>query len=113
MRIRNTILLLLLAACIHSAAAQNYGNGLPATDALGRRLPASDEVGAPRKRYVGLFYWTWHTNFAEQGVCIPSEVIARHPNAAFDYEHPAWPKDINTCFWGEPLFGFYRDTDAP
>lgn len=20
-------------------------------------------------------------------------------------------KDINTCFWGEPLFGFYRDTD--
>ena len=52
-----------------------------------------------------------HTNFAEQGVCIPSRVIADHPNAAFDYENPAWPKDINTCFWGEPLFGFYRDTD--
>ena len=111
MKIRKIILPLVLLAASYTALAQNYGNGLPATDALGRRLPLSDEAGTPRKRYVGLFYWTWHTNFAEQGVCIPSRVIADHPDAAFDYENPAWPKDINTCFWGEPLFGFYRDTD--
>lgn len=111
MKIRKIILPLALLAASYTALAQNYGNGLPATDALGRRLPLSDEAGTPRKRYVGLFYWTWHTNFAEQGVCIPSRVIADHPDAAFDYDNPAWPKDINTCFWGEPLFGFYRDTD--
>lgn len=111
MKIRKIILPLVLLAASYTALAQNYGNGLPATDALGRRLPLSDEAGTPRKRYVGLFYWTWHTNFAEQGVCIPSRVIADHPDAAFDYDNPAWPKDINTCFWGEPLFGFYRDTD--
>lgn len=79
MNLLKTILLLPLAAASLSAAAQNYGNGLPATDALGRRLPESDETGTPRKRYVGLFYWTWHNHFAEQGVCIPSQVIARHP----------------------------------
>ena len=111
MKIRKLILQLALLATTYTALAQNYGNGLPATDALGRRLPLSDEAGTPRKRYVGLFYWTWHTNFAEQGVCIPSRVIADHPDAAFDYDNPAWPKDINTCFWGEPLFGLYRDTD--
>ena len=34
--------------------AQNYGNGLPATDALGRKLPDAEEAGAPRKgKYVG------------------------------------------------------------
>lgn len=92
--------------------AQNYGNGLPATDALGRKLPDAEEVGAPRKgKYVGLFYWTWHTNFSDLDVCIPSRIIEKHPDAAYNYEHPAWDNTAHTCFWGEPLFGFYRDTD--
>lgn len=95
-----------------SLSAQNYGNGLPATDALGRRLPDAEQVGAPREgKYVGLFYWTWHTNFASLDVCIPSRVIAKNPAAAYNYEHPAWDNTPHTCFWGEPLFGFYRDTD--
>ena len=94
------------------AMAQNYGNGLPATDALGRKLPTAEEVGAPRKdKYVGLFYWTWHTNFSNLDVCIPSQVIGKHPSAAYNYDHPAWDNTPHTCFWGEPLFGFYRDTD--
>lgn len=58
MKIRKIILPLVLLAASYTALAQNYGNGLPATDALGRRLPLSDETGTPRKRYVGLFYWT-------------------------------------------------------
>ena len=94
------------------AMAQNYGNGLPATDALGRKLPTAEEAGAPRKgKYVGVFYWTWHTNFSDLDACIPSRVIEKNPNAAYNYEHPAWDNTPHTCFWGEPLFGFYRDTD--
>lgn len=91
---------------------QNYANSYPATDALGRKLPTSEDVGTSRKgKYVGLFYWTWHTNFAHMDVCIPSQYIAKAPEAAEDYNHPIWRKDITSHFWGEPLFGFYRDTD--
>lgn len=94
-----------------NAFAQNYGNGLPATDALGRILADRGEVGEAREKFVGLFYWTWHNNFAHLDVCIPSEYIAKAPEAAYDFHHPIWRKDITSHFWGEPLFGFYRNTD--
>ena len=111
-RVISIFSLAFLLFVVGDAMAQNYGNGLPATDALGRKLPTAEEVGAPRKdKYVGLFYWTWHTNFADLDACIPSRVIEKNPNAAYNYEHPAWDNTPHTCFWGEPLFGFYRDTD--
>ncbi len=109
-KIKSTLLLLFLAVAVN-LSAQNYGNGLPATDAVGRKLPSAKEAGETRKKYVGLFYWTWHTNFAHLDVCIPSQYIAKAPEAAYDYHHPIWRKDITSNFWGEPLFGFYRDTD--
>ena len=105
------IFFILLSIVVFPLAAQNYCNGLPATDALGRKLPMAKDVGQARQKYVGLFYWTWHTNFAHMDVCIPSEYIAKAPEAAYDYNHPIWRKDITSNFWGEPLFGFYRDTD--
>ena len=111
MRIIKYLLLLLISAIAAGVSAQNYGNGLPATDALGRKLPSVQEAGKAREKYVGLFYWTWHTNFAHMDVCIPSEYIAKSPEAAYDFNHPIWRKDITSNFWGEPLFGFYRDTD--
>lgn len=109
-RIKHLLAILLLASA-GNLLAQNYGNALPATDALGRRLPDAEQVGGKREKYVGLFYWTWHTNFAHMDVCVPSEYIAKAPEAAYDYNHPIWRKDITSNFWGEPLFGFYRDTD--
>lgn len=105
------ILSFTFALCASGLSAQNYGNGLPATDALGRRLPDRETVGPPRKRFVGLFYWTWHDNFADLQPHTPASVIAEHPEAARDYDHAAWPAGVHTFFWGEPLFGFYRDTD--
>ena len=65
------LLVLLFSALTVSSVAQNYGNSLPATDALGRKLPSAKVAGAKRDKYVGLFYWTWHTNFAHMDVCIP------------------------------------------
>ena len=106
-----SILAALLALGSLSVSAQNYGCGLPATDALGRRLPDSDTAGPPRRKFVGLFYWTWHNNFADLQPHTPSPIIAAHPDAVRDYDHEAWPAGIHTYFWGEPLFGFYRDTD--
>lgn len=89
----------------------NYGNGLPATDALGRSLPSASETGGPRERYVGLFYWIWHTYHSYNDPMIPSDIIREHPEAACDYDHPAWSTKYHTFYWGEPLMGFYRDTD--
>lgn len=111
MKLLKYLFAILFSTMVLNGVAQNYGNGLPATDALGRKLPMAKDVGGARKKYVGLFYWTWHTNFAHMDVCIPSQYIAKAPEAAYDFNHPIWRKDITSNFWGEPLFGFYRDTD--
>ena len=90
-----------------------YTAALPATDAVGRRLPTHDEVGDVRPdRFVGLFYWTWHTNFAKgMDAFDVTKFLAEHPAAIDDYDDPAWGGRKETHFWGEPLFGYYRDTD--
>ena len=98
---------------IFSQESDNFGNGLPATDALGRKLVSYDSAGKARKdRFVGLFYWTWHTNFSNcASVHDVSKILEAHPEAINDYHHPAWPKDAGYYFWHEPLWGYYRDTD--
>lgn len=92
----------------------NYGLNFPATDALGRTLPDYHEVGGPKKdRFVGLFYWTWHTR--QSGPTgTPhdvSKILAKRPEAIDHFEDPIWPTDKGAYYWGEPLFGYYRDTD--
>lgn len=93
----------------------NYGNGLPATDALGRKLSSFEEVGGPRQnKQVGLFYWTWHTddiaNFSP--VLNITQILKQYPEAVNDANHPAWMGvEGGTFWWDEPLFGYYRTTD--
>ncbi|MDP4206736.1 MAG: hypothetical protein Q8859_12165, partial [Bacteroidota bacterium] len=90
----------------------NYSGNLPATDALGRALPTNKEVGGPKNgKYVGLFYWTWHTNFANNIPYNTSEILAKDPSAIDNYNSPSWPVSGGTYFWNQPLFGYYRDTD--
>lgn len=103
----------MLSTGICQAQLHRYTAALPATDALGRVLPTGEEVKAERPdRFVGLFYWTWHTNFAN--MTEPFDVtrfLHEHPSALNDYHDPAWGGRKPTHFWGEPLFGYYRDTD--
>lgn len=86
-----------------------------ATDAVGRTLPDHEEAGAPRKnKYVGIFYWTWHTQQSGFGKNAPlnvTEYLARNPKAVDDFKNPIWPKENSPWFWGEPLFGYYWNTD--
>ena len=93
----------------------NYGNGLPATDALGRKLPTKSDTGIKRKdKYVGLFYWTWHTdgNATFSPVMNITEILKQYPLAATDAYHQAWQGITPGVFWwDEPLFGYYRTTD--
>jgi len=93
----------------------NSGNGLPATDGLGRKLPTFKEVGGEKdNKTVGLFYWTWHTddlaNFSP--VLNITQILEQYPEAERDANHSAWHGiEGGTFWWDEPLFGYYRTTD--
>ncbi|MBN2295548.1 MAG: hypothetical protein JXM70_24170 [Pirellulales bacterium] len=84
-----------------------------ATDALGRKLPASREVGTPKEdKIVAMFYWTWHVDFnaAREPVNVNS-VVEEFPESINDYGHPVWKRLGTGYHWNEPLFGYYRTTD--
>ena len=97
----------------HILFAQMIVPNLPATDAIGRKLPEFKDVGAPKKdKFVGLFYWVWHTNFAKQVPLNTSEVLAKNPEAIYQFNNPVWrPQDGDVFYWDEPLFGYYRNED--
>lgn len=93
----------------------NYGNGLPATDALGRKLPLAKEVGGPEKdKYIAMFYWTWHQGIDDTTYQVKNitEIVRKYPEAMKDYNHPAWgAKKPGYFYWEEPLLGYYQTTD--
>jgi hypothetical protein len=84
-----------------------------ATDALGRRLPDYDEVGPPRPdRTVGMFYFLWLDQVGpEKGPFDNSKILAEHPEAINDKDHPAWGPMHAFHHWGESIFGHYLNTD--
>lgn len=90
----------------------NYSANLPATDALGRKLPTIGPVRTDR--FVGLFYWTWHYEYqATNNKPINLSALLKNTpklRANYNYDDPSWPKD-RVYFWSEPLFGFYTNTD--
>lgn len=106
-------LLLLLALFSQCLNAQNYAADVTATDAVGRKLPGHEQVGDLKKdKFVGLFYWTWHTQQAKNNPPLNvTEYLARDPKAVHDFKNPIWPKRNSPWFWAEPLFGYYIDTD--
>jgi hypothetical protein len=77
-----------------------------ATDALGRTLPTSSEVGAPGpNRTVGLFYFNWHAAFGNKQVHDIAKILKASPAA------PAWGPVHAPHYWSEPRFGYYRPDD--
>jgi len=83
---------------------------LVATDMLGRRLPEGGEVPEPKKKFVGIFYWTWRNG---NGRGIPrnlTEILSKHPEAEWDMNHPVWTRK-DTVHWNKPFYGFYRNDD--
>ncbi len=77
-----------------------------ATDAMGRRLPGYEECGPVREgKYVGIFYWTWHTHNAGQGPFDNSAILAANPS------NPAWGPISAAHHWGQPELGYYISTD--
>ncbi|MHB8581219.1 MAG: T9SS type A sorting domain-containing protein [Ignavibacteriaceae bacterium] len=87
-----------------------------ATDNLGRTTPTESEVGPPKNgKYVGIFYFIWHTDGpATTPLLNTSEILKQHPEAADNFNDPAWGGIYNNAgmfWWDEPLFGYYRTPD--
>ncbi len=97
----------------------SYGEVRPdtwtAVDGLGRTLPSYEEVGeTDNEKFVGMFYWLWHYNFATDFEADnTTEIISEYPEAVYDVDHPVWKNSPNgkPYHWNEPLFGFYQNLD--
>lgn len=95
-----------------AARPELYGG----VDGLGRVLPLSGNEKSERTqkdRYVGMFFWDWHSLFSVHVPMNISEIIAAHPEAANDFSHEAWGgRDSGTpYFWNEPIYGYYSSAD--
>lgn len=94
-----------------------YPDTWVATDALGRTMPTCSTVGKikkDKKRIVGIFYITWHTN-NKYDLRSPynadvSKILASHPEVRFEWDNPAWTNE-DTYHWGEPELGYFLSQD--
>ncbi len=97
--------------------AINTRDALPdtwdATDGLGRELPDNSETGDVREdKYVGLFYWTWHGDYAEKYKPYNiTQITSQYPSAVNNINHSAWGPIGSVHYWNEPLFGYYSTLD--
>ncbi len=94
----------------------NPGVPWPATDALGRRLPTPEEAGPPRPdRRVGIFYFLTHHGLTARpqgdGPYDVAKILAEDPLALEHRDSPLWGPIGMTHYWGEPLYGYYRNDD--
>ena len=94
----------------------NPGVPWPATDALGRSLPTSQDVGPPKAdHFVGIFYFLTHTEGPRNGKSSEPLNIAKirkeDPDALKKPDSPLWGKIAESHYWGEPLYGYYHSAD--
>jgi len=85
------------------------------TDGLGRAAPLKGEVKErDDSKFVGLFYWTWHTEQSESKTARNvTRLMEQNPDAIRDFDSPLWeglPSGY-PHFWDEPVYGYYVDTD--
>lgn len=84
-------------------------------DALGRRMPTADECPLKedgKRRTVGIFYVTWHTQNHHNGLTYRSDVtrvLKQDPAAARSWDNPAWAGP--SYHWGEPEYGYFLSQD--
>ncbi|MBP5311229.1 MAG: hypothetical protein J6112_00120 [Clostridia bacterium] len=77
-------------------------------DGLGRPAVEYAEAGNVKDRKVGIFYWTWHYNFAGYKAVNVQNIIDEYPEAANDYNHKIWKtNNVGAYFWNEPIWGYY------
>ena len=106
------MLMLLTALPCMAIAWDTMPDTWTATDALGRSVPTSEQVGPPRKdKFVGAFYFLWLGEHGTDGPFDISKILAKAPNAINDPKSPLWGPVGKFHHWGEPLLGYYLSDD--
>jgi hypothetical protein len=107
MRLSLLTLCLPLLTCLHATEQRDtMPDTWAATDALGRTLPMSAEVGEPKpNRTVGIIYFNWHAAFGNTQVNDIAKILTANPAA------PPWGPVQAPHYWSEPRFGYYRPDD--
>jgi hypothetical protein len=86
--------------------ADVYADTWVATDSLGRTLAGFSDCGPPKPdKWVGIFYWTWHTPHAG-GPNDNTKILAAARDGVV-----SWPTNDAPYHWGEPELGYYLMTD--
>ena len=121
------ILVILCVLCVFTIPANATEEPVPpslpvangaysGTDNLGRALPLPGDPSVPptlrKERYVGLFYFLWLTQHSKSGPYDITKIVAEHPEAVNDCDHPAWGPVRAYHHWGESLYGYYSSEDA-
>ena len=87
--------------------------GYGATDDLGRSMFDSSEVGGygeEKERYVGLFYFLCQGEHGDNGVSDLQKILDElGPVAAGSADCDRYN---GSCWWGEPLYGYYYSNDT-
>lgn len=82
-----------------------------ATDGLDRTLPTNVQTGDVREeKFVGMFFWTWHTAFSYKTIGNVTQIMREHPEIINDYTSKLWGNK-QTYFWDEPYYGYTDGTD--
>ncbi|MBQ1847597.1 MAG: hypothetical protein II135_06305 [Clostridia bacterium] len=82
-------------------------------DGLGRTLLTNADVGDVRAdKTVGIFYSSWHGDFASQVQAYNNqEIIDKYPDIDINnFNDPRWGS-ANYHFWNEPIYGYYSGND--
>ena len=120
------LLLVILIIHIKANAQKSIGNALNerdlysdtwvATDAIGRIMPTHEQAGevkSDKRRVVGIFYVTWHTqNLHDQPSPYSGDVtkiLRQTPEARKDTNHPAWRSVW--YHYAEPEMGYFLSQD--
>lgn len=104
--LHHNLALLVAASCVQAEIRDVMSDTWAATDALGRVLPMTAEVGTPKpNRTVGIFYFNWHAAFGNKEVHDIAKTLAANPAA------PPWGPVQAPHYWSEPRFGYYRPDD--
>lgn len=98
--------------CAAEQAVDLMSDTWEAVDALGRAAVTAPEAPAPRAdRFVGMFCFLWLGAHGQSGPHDIGKILAAHPEAVTDANHPEWGPMHAFHHWGEPLFGYHLSDD--
>lgn len=126
MKLKHFMAVAALAAAYSPACAQSndapgwdiYPDTWVGADGLGRLQPTAKEAGTTKtdkKREVGIFYVTWHTqsnhNSKPPYDADVTKILEKDPSARLDGNNKNWSQRWLMHHWGEPELGYFLSAD--